>query len=265
MRNMDMKVKLGCFLVSMILLLSMVSCNSTAHMFPQIKEDFEQFQSQNNVILYDSDGMVYTNEKEYRLPRMDDSSYIVDLEIINERIYFLTRSYKSESRGLDIALYECDLQGENPSLVWKKTSVANNVKGLFIKNILHVMYTVNDTVTVEEIDVLTSTSSIVFEGEDFDFSTVTESKQAQTVYSVQKEDGAFIITDHKSGGVHTVNQETLENHGYLDVLMQYNGTAFQSWVEDNRIYLIYRLRIEGFFEIPEGYPLAIFEYDYVLV
>ena len=264
----NMKKRVFAILLCMIMLFSLTSCGTTSEeLFPQIKADFEQFSPKGDVILYSSFGKVFTEDHTYRLPEVNDesyeTSYILALEVINNKIYYLVNKYNNPAKtGYDVVLYECDLNGENYSSLWKKTFYAKKQpEALFIQNNIYVMSIEDDVTTVEEIHVLTATATTYFQGEVFDFSIIRNMRNEQKQYTCQTEKDGFIITNLKTNNTYTVNNDTLEKFGYLDLVQQYNGHEMASWVIYDRVYVVYRLWVEDYFEIPQGYPWAIFEYD----
>lgn len=258
-------------LLGVMLILILSSCESSEGLFLQIKEDFSQFHPRNDVVLYDSHGHIYTNEKDITLLLEHDTDGFIDivaLEIINGEIYVLAYKTMGPPRRWDIALYQCDFQGKNLEKIWERQSIDNRlstVKGVFVQNTFYVTYVIDDTVTVETVDILSRESTVYFEGAKFDFDTFAKEKTPSDEYFVetQKEDGSFTVLNQSTNVTHTVNQSTFESFGFWDTIQKYNGKAFRHYVVDNRIYLVYRLFIEKDGELfPQGYPLAIFEYDF---
>lgn len=264
----NMKKRVFSILLCMIMLFSLTSCGiPSEEVFAQVKADFEQFSPKGDVILHSSDDMVYTNDINFSVPPIDDTSYestfIEALEAFNDKIYYLVNRFNEgpKKSGFDMSLYECDLDGENHTLLWEETSY-QWPKAVFIHNILYVMYEVDDTTIVKEIDVLSKTFTTKFEGEDFDFSTLRDQKNALHSFSVAEEDGVFEITNRKTKETRTVDNDMLDKYGYLDLIEKYDGVAGRSWVKYDRIYLVYLLRTAKHELFPKGYTMLVLEYDF---
>ena len=245
-----------------LILLLFTSCRGTSTpIYEKIKTDFAQYEASNDValVLYNSRLYFYdyTLDLEKILPgEVFDFRYAT---LMNDTVYFVV-ALKDQHRAIfSTVLYQCDLYGNNLEMLYKKEKLEDLSFVEFNSGIFYFKHYESGMQILETYNCLDRRQEVLESQESFDLNEYVKSFR---LYDIEKNEDGLVITRKGTTEQRIIDSSIIKNSELHPLLEKYDYERVNISTFREKIILTYRLRIEGFFEIPDGYPFVIFEYDF---
>ena len=265
---------IGRILLALFLLLACVfslsSCEHSRQNYNIIKDAFSQYDAQNEVAVIDYD-IVHWNDASLNLRELiqaDDNTHIQDVMLINRSLYFIVLDFSFSSKGIfskkqvSATVYRCDSDGENLEIVFEKNNL-NQADTNTFNNVFYIKWKDADSAGVLAYHPISNTTTVLFDGE-YKGSIYDFNEPPTLKYSTQIENTAFLITEKDTGKQHILDESFLEKTDYFEAISQFKHIPYDysyTMHDQDKINVVYRLEIDRFYELPEGFTFVIFEYD----
>lgn len=230
--------------------------------FEEVRAEFSQYPSDPNVTVVLDDNTVYFYDHEVHLYDLVPKTSVFRWYISREYIFFSDVDYSDERNNShvgNLVLYRCDLYGNDLQRLYEKNEVRVE---WFLRNnhVFYFSYSLNDVKYIDSYDVLTGETKNVFEGKDCDIKDYQENQERK--YTVDCTNGKASIVEKASSETFVVDENYLKTTPYYESIGKFPYDLEQVHETKGRLFLFYRLQIEGFFEVLPDYTYAIFEFSY---
>ena len=180
-------------------------------------------------------------------------------------IYFSAKKSGWWSFSADLLVYKYNLTEYNVVCLFKKENLKTPLKQIFNGETLYFQYKIKGSSDkiIDSYNVIAEEYKNIARGKNWDISNYKEVVEEKYSYILNDKNNEFTIKEIESSEIFVGDEEYLKQTPYYDSLNKYSYEIDHIKENKGRIYIVYRLCIEGFFHINTKYTFVIFEFDFI--
>lgn len=229
--------------------------------FEEVRAEFSQYPSDPDIaVVLDGDTVYFNDHTVHLRDLVSDDVTVRELYISQEDIFFCGASFDSSHIG-SIALYQCDWYGNDMQLLYEKGEMGS-IDTLRNKNVFYFQYVIDGVKYIDCYDIFTGESKNIGEGQDCNIEDYAQTFDSD--YVIEHKNGAIGIGKKSSprNGMVVLDEDYLKTTPYYASICKYPYNLEHVKESDGKLYALYRLKIEDFFDVTPKYTYAVFEVAY---
>lgn len=242
----------------------LTSC-SDKYSFEEVRQEFSRYEADLNVgVVLDSRNL-YFYDRSIELEEMIPEGDVTNFQFIGDNIYFTATKSGWWSFSADLLVYKYNLTENNVVCLFKKENLKTPLKQLFNGETLYFQYKIKGSSDkiIDSYHVITEEYKNIACGKDCNINNYKEVVEEKYSYTLNDKNNEFSIKEIESSEIFVGDEEYLKRTPYYDSLNKYSHELDHIRENKGRIYIVYRLFIEGSFSINTKYTFVIFEFDFI--
>lgn len=234
---------------------------STKYNYEEVKQEFSQYEADLNTAIVLDSRNIYFNDRVVELHKLVPEDSYSHFQLIDNEIYISAKE-KVNWNTVNLTVYKCDIYGNNLERIFIKENLTKPVKDIFNGETFYFQYKADGDKVIDSYDLITGKYVNVTRGGDCNIDNYKQNIENKYIRELNRNSGEFTITDAKTLETFSGGEEYLKQTPYYNSLNKYPYKLDSIVENEERLYFVYRLRIEEFFDLSPDYTFAVFEFDF---
>lgn len=232
--------------------------------FEEVKREFSRYTADLGIAMVLDNESVYFYDRTICFRDLLPKDSYTGFQFFNGNFYLLACVETDVFGPYDLNIYRCDTNGVCSESLLEIPEIKRPVKYTRAGNTLYLQYQKDGLTgkTIDSYDLMTGKYENIARGQEVDLAGYGENIPQKYTVRLNRKHSEFLITENSTGETFSGDKNFIDQTPYCESLDKY--PCYLDSVKESRgkLYFIYRLEIESFFDVSAEYTFAVFEFDF---